>query len=127
MFTWKTQQSWGKTTTAHKLQKITMRGIQRGENTEATTSCTPSSPHGGYNGGNNLFLSHTHTLTLLLYTGSRYSHNTTIMFHTSTVFALSHIYTHMTFKLFTHMAPRGSLEHIHMCPFQLVGKITTGS
>ena len=32
-----------------------------------------------------------------------------------TVFALSHIYTHMTFGLFTHMAPRGSLGHIHEC------------
>ena len=30
-------------------------------------------------------------------------------------FVLSHIYTNMTFKLFTHVAPRGSLEHIHIC------------
>ena len=30
-------------------------------------------------------------------------------------FALSHIYTHMTFELFTHIAPGGSLEHIHIC------------
>ena len=84
---------------------------------------TPSSPHGGYNRGNELFLS----LTLSLYTGSHYSHNTTIMFHTQTVFALSHIYTHMTFGLFTYMAPRGSLEHIHICfPSNRSREVTTG-
>ena len=30
-------------------------------------------------------------------------------------FALTHIYTHMTFGLFTHMAPMGSLGHIYVC------------
>ena len=39
------------------------------ESTEATTSCTPSSPRGGYNGGNDLSLS--------LYTVMLYSHTTT--------------------------------------------------
>ena len=51
-----------------------------------------------------------------LHSFSRYSHNApTNYIHK---LALSHIYTHMTFKLFTHIAPRGSLEHIHICiPF----------
>ena len=34
---------------------------------------------------------------------------------TTNCFALSHIYTHMTFGLFTHVASRGSLAHIHVC------------
>ena len=33
----------------------------------------------------------------------------------------------MTFGLFTHMAPRGSLEHIHICvPSNQPRKVTTG-
>ena len=37
-----------------------------------------------------------------------------------TLFALSHIYTHMTFGLFTHMTPRGPTRaHLHMCPLPI--------
>ena len=48
----------GKTTATHALQKknVTMRGIQRW-GTETTISCSLPSPTGGYNGGNDLFLS----------------------------------------------------------------------
>ena len=54
------------------------------------------------------------SLSLSLYS---YTHvvQLTMMFHTHNYFALSHIYTHMTFGLFTHMAPIGSLEHNHVC------------
>ena len=41
--------------------------------------------------------------------------------------ALSHIYTHMTFGLFTHIAPRGSLEHILICvPSSQSGRLPPG-
>ena len=46
----------GKTTAAHGLQSITMRGIQRW-GTETTISCSLASPTGGYSRGNDLFLS----------------------------------------------------------------------
>ena len=89
------------------------RRKQQWVSAEATTSCTPSSPHDGYNGGNDLSLCH--------YTQLRAIHiyQQPIMFNNINYFALSHIYTHMTFGLFTHMAPRGSLRtHSRMCPFQ---------
>ena len=55
MLTWKTQ-IWEKTTAALRLQNITISGLQQW-GTEATTSCSLASPPGGYNRGNNLFLS----------------------------------------------------------------------
>ena len=93
-----------------------------GEYTEATTSFTPCSPHGGYSGVNDLFL------FLSLYTQfSHYTHTTTKVVNNNTTFALSHIYTDMTFVLFTHMAPGGPQEHIYTrVSFQSVGRITTG-
>ena len=78
------------------------------ESTEATTSCTPSSLRGGYNRGNDLSLSLSLTLSMYTVTHTLYNQH-----HNNRV-ALSHIYTHMTFGLFTHMAPRSSLEHIHI-------------
>ena len=56
----------GKTTVAHGLQDITMRGIQRW-GTETTISCSLPSPTGGYNRGNNLFLSLSHALCTQLH------------------------------------------------------------
>ena len=74
--------------------------------TEATTSCTSTSPRGGYNGGNDLSislsLSHSHVVTLCtvtLYTLTYKSATTTTF-----MFALSNIYTYMTFGLFTHLS-----------------------
>ena len=58
----------GKTTTALRLQDITMRGLQWW-GTKATTSWSLASPQGGYNRGNNLLLS----LTLSLYTITHYT------------------------------------------------------
>ena len=52
--------------------------------------------------------------SLCLYRVTLYTHTTTKVFNNLFVFALSHIYTHMTFGLFTHMAPRGSLGHIYI-------------
>ena len=45
-----------KTTAAHRLQDVTMRGIQRW-GTKTTISSSLASPTGSYNRGNNLFLS----------------------------------------------------------------------
>ena len=71
----------------------------------------------GYNRGNDLFLS----LSLSLYKVTLYIN----LLHTK--LALSHIYTHMTFGLFTHIAPRGSLEHIHICiPSNRSGRLPPG-
>ena len=61
-----------------------------------------------------LSLSH----ALSVYTVTHYSHNTTLqqLNNRQSNIALSHIYTNMTFGLFTHIAPGGgSLEHIHIC------------
>ena len=75
--------------------------------TEATTSCTSTSPHGGYNRGNDLYVSLSLSLSLscchslysyALYTNLKSATTTTFMF------SLSHIYTYMTFGLFTHVS-----------------------
>ena len=60
-------------------------------------------------------LSLSHSLSLCHYTQLRSIHIYAITPLQQKRFALSHIYTHMTFGLFTHMVPRGSLEHIHVC------------
>ena len=65
---------------------------------------------GGYNRGNNLFLS----LSLSLYS---YAHS--LFWHqqetttTTKKFALTHIYTNMTFRLFTNIASMDSQKHIY--------------
>ena len=46
----------GKTAAALRLQNITISSLQQ-RGTEATTYCSLASPPGGYNRGNNLFLS----------------------------------------------------------------------
>ena len=68
ILTWKPK--CGKKPRQHtECRMITMREENsNGESTEATTFCTPSSPHGGYNGGNDLFLSL--SLSLTFYTVS---------------------------------------------------------
>ena len=50
-------------------------------------------------------------LSLCRYTHALYNYKNAT---TSKMFALSHIYTYMTFGLFIHMAPRGSQEHIYI-------------
>ena len=92
----------GKTTSAHRLQDVTMRGLQNGAQrqrslapflrqravtTEATTSFTLS-------------------LSLALYTVTLYTHNTITTLQPHVKVALSHIYTNMNFGLFTYVAPR---------------------
>ena len=69
-------------------------------------------------------LSLSHSLyTVTMYINIR---NTTSLQHTHK-FALSHIYTNMTFELFTHIARRGFLEHIHICvPFSRSGRLPPG-
>ena len=114
----------GKTTAAHRLQKITMRErLQRWKHRGNDLLHPFLATRGDYNGGNDLCLSHSHALSI-----HSYMHTIQLMmFNNSNCFALSHIDRHMNFGLFTHMAPRGSLTDIYICvPFQSVGRITTG-
>ena len=80
---------------------------------EATTSCTPSSPHVAVTV--EATTSFRLSLSLVLTTHTLYNYLQKC--NNNFTFALRHIYTHMTFGLFTDMAPRG---------LQSVGKITTG-
>jgi hypothetical protein len=45
---------------------------------------------------------------------THYTEVTPITLSSSFEFALGHIYTNMTFRLFTYIAPVGSLEHIYI-------------
>ena len=91
-------QMWEKPRQPSDCRMITMREENNnGESTEATTSCTPSSPHGGYNGGNDLLFSLSLTLSLCV----------TI-----------HIYTYDFRAIYTY-GPKGlNRTHSRMCPFQ---------
>ena len=81
---------------------------QRAVTTEATTSFSLSLSHSLY--------TVTHTMNI--------RNSTTTIYNK---FALSHIYTHMTFGLFTNIDPGGSLERIHICvPSSRSGEVTTG-
>ena len=104
----------GKTTTAHRLQKITMRRIQQWGNIEAMTSCTPSSPHGGYDGGNDLSISL--SLTLSVYTVTLCTHTTTKCSTTQLcIRPKSYLYTYDFRAIYTYGPKRGSQEHIYIC------------
>ena len=81
--------------------------------TEATASCTPSLPHAAVTveatTSLSLYLSHTVIVHTRYITYLQMCNN-------NFTFALSHIYTHMTFRLFTLMAPKGPTRtHLHMC------------
>ena len=115
---WKTQ-IWVKTTTALKLQDITMPDLQWW-GTEAMTSCSLSPPPGGYSRGNDLFLS------LSLSSSYAQSYITPTLHHYYTKFYLSHIYTNMMFGLFTNIAPMGSQEHIYIYVPSIEGEVLTG-
>ena len=94
--------------------------------TEATTSWSPASPLGSYNRGNDLFISLSLSLSLTVHS---YAQSQNIQNFTTTPnrFALSHIYTHMNFGLFTHIATGGSLEHIHISvPSNRSGRLPPG-
>ena len=102
-------QMWEKPRQPTDCRKITMREENyNGESIEATTSCTPSLPHGGYNGGNDLSLSL--SLSLTLYTVTRYSHmmQQLIMLHsTLNCFCLkSYLYTYDFRAIYTY-GPKG--------------------
>ena len=69
-------QMWEKPRQPTDCRMITMREENNdGESIEATTSCTPSSPHGGYNGGNDLSLSLSLSLTVHSYALFTYINN----------------------------------------------------
>ena len=84
------------------------RRKQQWESTKATTSCTPSSPHGGYNEGNDLSLTiHSHML---------FTYNATTS--TNCFCPKSYLYTYDFRAIYTY-GPKGlTRTHSHMCPFQ---------
>ena len=89
---------WEKTTGAHRLQlslyeNSTIRG------SEATTSSSVSSPGGGYN---RVSLCISLSLCTAVIHIQQYDNNSTLITHK--VIALSHIYTNITFRLFTNMS-----------------------
>ena len=94
--------------------KITMREeYSNGESTEATTSCTPSSPRGGYSGGNDL------SLSLSLHSYALYTYNYKKMFNNPlTLCPKSYLYTYDFRPIYTY-GPKGfTRAHLRMCPFQ---------
>ena len=102
MLTWKTRigKNHGSPQTAeiHYESKVTTMRC-----TEATTSCSPSSPHAA------VTIEATSSLSLTLFHAvsvhTRYTTNfTNVSTTTSKMLALSHIYTYMTFGLFTHVS-----------------------
>ena len=103
----------GKTTAAHRLQKITMREELRDMEAQRQRPLFPLLRHTAVT----IEETTSFSLSLSLYTVTLYSHNTTstTMFNLHNRVALSHIYTHMTFRLFTHIAPGSSQAHIHIC------------
>ena len=103
MLTWKTRigknHDSPQTAEIHYESKVTTR---RG--TEATTSLSPSSPHAAVTveATTSLSLSLTHSLTLSLYTHAiQQLYKSVQLYH---FFALSYIYTYMTFRLFKHVS-----------------------
>ena len=112
---------------ALRLQNITISGLQQWS-TEATTSCSLASPPGGYNRGNNLFLSLSILCIQLRSELYRNNNNDTTNSTLYTIqFALGRIYTNMNFKLFTNIALVGSLEHIYIYVPSIRGEVLTGS
>ena len=92
--------------------------------TEATTSCLLPSPHGGYNEATTS-LSLSHALSVHSYT--RYAHTTTNVQQQLYVCPKSYLYTYDFRAIYTY-GPKGlTRTHLRMCPFQSVGRITTGS
>ena len=114
MLTWETHND-GKnhespqTAEIHYESKVTTMRCK-----EATTSCSSSSPHAA------VTIEATSSLSLTLFHAvsvhTRYTTNfTNVSTTTSKMLALSHIYTYMTFGLFTHVS------------LPIVGRIGTGS
>ena len=84
------------------------------ELTEATTSCSRSSPQAAVT----TEATTSSSLSLSLYTVTRYNLAQTRMTTTPNKFALSHIYTNMTFRLFTNIASMNSQKtYLRICPF----------
>ena len=106
VLTWKTQQSWEKPRQPIDCRIHYQRNTTIGEH-RGNDLFSPSSPHNGYNEATTSFtlslslsLSRCHCVHALYnYLQQKCNNNFT--------FAQSHMYTHMTFGLFTHMAPRG--------------------
>ena len=95
------------------------RGVQQREYTEAITSC-PLLHHTRW-----LQLRqrpHSLSLSLSQYTRAIQLLLTKVQQLTIMLFALCHIYTHMTFGLFTHMALKGSRENIFTYVPLLIGR-----
>ena len=100
----------GKTTAVHRLQTITILQYTIDEHRGNDLLFTVFATGGGYNTDTN---SSSLSLSLSLYTVALSSLAPTRMTTTFSKFALSHIYTNMTFRLFTNIAPMDSQKHIY--------------
>ena len=124
MLMWKTQM-WEKPRQPTDCRKSLCENYNDGETQRQRPLAPPSSPHGGYNRGNDLFFSLT---PLSIHRFSLFTHNITIMFNNINCFyPKSYLYTYDFRTIYTY-GPKGlTRTHSHMCPFQPVGRITTGS
>ena len=126
MLTWKTLR--GKNHgSPQMLNYHYVKRIQQG-GTEATTSCSHSSPGGGYN-RESLCVSHSLSLSFSLSLSLSLSLCVTLCIavtpnnsiHHHTLFALGYIYTNMTFGLFTNIVTNRLTEtYFHLCRLHLV-------
>ena len=124
MLTWKTHM-WEKPRQPTDCENHYVRITKMGSS-EATTYYTPSSPHGGYNRGNDLFLSLCLSLCTQLLTF--YIIQQTTMFNNIIIGCpKSYLYSY-DFRAIQRYSPRGSLEHIHgRAPSGQSGTVTTGT
>ena len=97
------------------------RRKQQWESTEATTSCTPSSPHTAVTMRQRpLSLSHSLSLSVTIHSYALFTYNatTTILIK---VCPKSYLYTYDIQTIYIY-GPKGlTRTHLHMCPFQPVG------
>ena len=111
IFTWKTLN--GKNHGSPQTPIITMFRCTVGEHKGNNLLLTVFATGGGYNGGNNLSLSLSLYAAALFTLAPTRMANTQNEQHTTQKFALGHIYTDMTFGLFTNIASRALGKHIH--------------
>ena len=112
MFTWKTQTK-GKNHGSPQAANYHYARMYNSEFTEATTSCSRSSPQVAVTteAATSFSLSlsiHCYVLSLLLAPTRENDNNNSYY-----MFALSHIYTNLTFRQFTNIALMGSQKHIY--------------
>ena len=116
-------QMWEKNHGSPQTAKITMREERNNGKAQRHRPLAPLLRHTAVT--MEATTSFTLSLTHTLYAVTLYTHNTTSN-NINYKFSLSHIYTNMTFGLFTHLAPGLFRTYSHECPFRPVGEDTPG-